>query len=630
MVGLQGLDQQMNLKGEIMKRILPCGLVVAFALLCAFSAFADTAVTPLPTAGTWTLIRGSTGAVGWNFASSASCYAAAAKNAETLKSGSSYVCRQDLAFSVTYTPPAPAPQTQTVACVAPAVGSWVQNAVYTLVSGKWVTTWSPAAAPAGACVVPLVFTRIVNEGEAFTVTTGSTVRFGQDTRWVQKAISGASSCTNAVFGSDPAPGTYKQCEVANGSMVAAPVTPTPTPTPVPVDPAPTPVTPPASGTDTVWIKIANEGENRVSYTGQVRYGWGDQWDYKNVTSGVFGCNGYFMNEPGAGGSQHDPAPGFTKQCDRQVTAPHVAQVGLMPVANPAFLTPPPVVAAGPRLGGTAGGSSGAVLNQDTGAMREPSAFSHFAYDDPIVFPGQPGKSHLHIFFGNPDVDAATTADSLMKATSSTSAGGTLNRTGYWTPALIDIRTGKPWIPQAEMTLFYYKCGYLGVKCADIKPFPAGLRIIAGTSSFTTEVNQPGVIRIWCEHGDGTIRNRIPSCNKGEQLAFEVIFPQCWDGVNLDSPNHKSHMAYASNGCPATHPVPLTEISMNLKYVVEESGTDQYLRLSSDNYAGPGGYSMHADWMNGWDVPTMNTWVKNCINPMSDCHSALMGNGQWLY
>ena len=22
-----------------------------------------------------------------------------------------------------------------------------------------------------------------------------------------------------------------------------------------------------------------------------------------------------------------------------------------------------------------------------------------------------------------------------------------------------------------------------------------------------------------------------------------MFPQCWDGVNLDAPDHKSHMAY---------------------------------------------------------------------------------------
>ena len=32
------------------------------------------------------------------------------------------------------------------------------------------------------------------------------------------------------------------------------------------------------------------------------------------------------------------------------------------------------------------------------------AFSHAAQDDPIVFPDQPGMSHLHVFFGNTVVD----------------------------------------------------------------------------------------------------------------------------------------------------------------------------------------------------------------------------------
>ena len=39
-------------------------------------------------------------------------------------------------------------------------------------------------------------------------------------------------------------------------------------------------------------------------------------------------------------------------------------------------------------------------------------YSHAAADDPIVYPGQPGHSHLHMFFGNTEVDAFTTVESL--------------------------------------------------------------------------------------------------------------------------------------------------------------------------------------------------------------------------
>jgi hypothetical protein len=36
--------------------------------------------------------------------------------------------------------------------------------------------------------------------------------------------------------------------------------------------------------------------------------------------------------------------------------------------------------------------------------------------------------------------------------------------------------------------------------------------------------------------------------------------RCWDGKNLDSPDHKSHMAYPTgNNCPSTHPVRVPQI-----------------------------------------------------------------------
>lgn len=49
----------------------------------------------------------------------------------------------------------------------------------------------------------------------------------------------------------------------------------------------------------------------------------------------------------------------------------------------------------------------------------------------------------------------------------------------------------------------------------------------------------------------------------------ITFPTCWDGVNLDSPDHKSHLAYAEGAqandvgptgrCPASHPVVIPQV-----------------------------------------------------------------------
>ena len=63
----------------------------------------------------------------------------------------------------------------------------------------------------------------------------------------------------------------------------------------------------------------------------------------------------------------------------------------------------------------------------------------FASDDPIVFPNQPGASHLHDFFGNTTTNAASTLASLLR-------GGTTcelkaDTSAYWVPALIST-TGR--------------------------------------------------------------------------------------------------------------------------------------------------------------------------------------------
>jgi hypothetical protein len=44
----------------------------------------------------------------------------------------------------------------------------------------------------------------------------------------------------------------------------------------------------------------------------------------------------------------------------------------------------------------------------------------------------------------------------------------------------------------------------------------------------------------------------------------------------------------------------------------------------------GGFSAHADWMNGWDPTTMNTIVTQCLNKAVDCGVGSIGNGTELY
>ena len=261
-------------------------------------------------------------------------------------------------------------------------------------------------------------------------------------------------------------------------------------------------------------------------------------------------------------------------------------------------------------------------DSDIGAFRTVCDFSHMAFDDPIVYPGQPGRSHLHAFFGNTGIDANSTAESIARSGNSTCRGGTINRTGYWAPAVIDTRDGAPVKP--DLLVVYYKTGYHGIAPKAVQPIPPGLRMIAGDSSASapTPGGHASFACVDPNTGGGPTMVELPStCPAGSKLLAGVIFPQCWDGVHLDSPDHKSHMAYPiSGGCPATHPVPFPEIQLGIWYTVTDAAAVAHWRLASDNYDSniPGGYSLHADWFNGWKPEVMESFIRNCDQASKDC------------
>ncbi len=177
---------------------------------------------------------------------------------------------------------------------------------------------------------------------------------------------------------------------------------------------------------------------------------------------------------------------------------------------------------------------------------------------------------------------------------------------------------------------YYKSGFY-IDGALVKPIPAGLRMIAGDPKASAPHPEVFSTRWKCIGGphnqNGLYQASIGNCDVGAYLYQEVFFPQCWDGVNLDSPDHMSHMSYtAETGkCPATHPVVLPQISFNVVYKVSEKDEPLRWRLASDNYdrSKPGGYSSHGDWFNGWMSEVSDSFAKNCIAAKKDCHSHLL-------
>ena len=52
---------------------------------------------------------------------------------------------------------------------------------------------------------------------------------------------------------------------------------------------------------------------------------------------------------------------------------------------------------------------------------------------------------------------------------------------------------------------------------------------------------------------GNFAAAVPQCG-GKDVTMRVLFPDCWDGVHLDSADHRSHLAY-SDVQPAAVRVP---------------------------------------------------------------------------
>ncbi|WP_353940469.1 DUF1996 domain-containing protein [Streptomyces sp. HUAS MG91] len=235
--------------------------------------------------------------------------------------------------------------------------------------------------------------------------------------------------------------------------------------------------------------------------------------------------------------------------------------------------------------------------------------THTKPDDPIVYPGQPGKSHDHTFMGNTTTDANSTTASLDKGPTSCLAPG--DKSGYWMPTMLN--GDKPVLPVGEQTI-YYKAGVTDY--TSVRPFPKGLRFVVGSPMQTAQEfrNHPGFVEGW-ECGDSFFNVDFPKdCPTTPSTQVNIRFqaPSCWDGKYLDTPDHKSHMSYPvvkpgtnNNVCPADHPVALPMIEFKMAFPV--NGDLSKLRLAS----GPS-YSFHYDFFNAWDDRTLKAMVDHCV------------------
>ncbi|MCC7053626.1 MAG: DUF1996 domain-containing protein [Gemmatimonadaceae bacterium] len=280
------------------------------------------------------------------------------------------------------------------------------------------------------------------------------------------------------------------------------------------------------------------------------------------------------------------------------------------------------------------GDTDSPLSVGEGIFRTSCQLAGIQFSDPVGNPARVGPVPLSVFFGNTAFAAATVTPAARTTGNSTCRGGTLDRSAYYLPAVVDTQSGEVQVPGDGV--FHLGTG-LNVDPASLHAVPRGLVMLAG--DMTARRLQRYITEWTCRtrwvQNDGT----IPACPVGDAVRLSVHFPQCWDGVHLDSPNHRSHMAYAvylggpqRSSCPSTHPVVLPQLTQVVEYEVRAGASPHNWRLATDNYprSTRGGLSAHAYWVNGWDPATMNAIVSECLVRGVDCGLGLIGRGVELF
>ncbi|KAL0571171.1 hypothetical protein V5O48_010786 [Marasmius crinis-equi] len=277
--------------------------------------------------------------------------------------------------------------------------------------------------------------------------------------------------------------------------------------------------------------------------------------------------------------------------------------------------------------------------------------------DPIISPNQVPSQHVHTVHGAYNFKSNSTFDTL-RASKCTSCQVAQDLSNYWFPKLYfrDPKTQKfEAVPNGGLLIYYQNRGQLDKINGGpgLKAFPPGFRMLTGNptarakkSAFnhllgiSTEVlryrhlDGSGSQQDLAERAiawtclryttsntdyDGTGGFPHTDCEAGFQSRLH--FPACWDGKNVDSADHKSHVAFLStldNGvCPPTHPVGLMKLFYEITWDIHsfagrwsESQGWPFVYATGD----PTGYSWHGDFQNGWDVNVLQKAIDECNNP----------------
>ncbi|MFE3163262.1 DUF1996 domain-containing protein [Streptomyces sp. NPDC059224] len=259
----------------------------------------------------------------------------------------------------------------------------------------------------------------------------------------------------------------------------------------------------------------------------------------------------------------------------------------------------------------------------------------FNSDNVIVAPGvSNGAHHFHDYIGNQSNNAFASDDDLAKADTSCADQG--DKSTYYWPVL-RLQNGtqerdadKPGggtegnagqiVTAKEVTLTFE-----GNPTSKVTEMPRLLRIITGDAK--SFVNGPANANAsWSCTGfeDRQLKDKYPLCPSGSDVVRTFRFQSCWDGRNIDSANHRTHVAFeaADGSCPAGFEA-IPQLVQRIVYDVDapslQDGGRTVPLFAVDSFPEQlhKPVTDHGDFINVFDEDLMRKMV-GCINSGRTC------------
>eukprot|EP00890_Picochlorum_soloecismus_P002501 jgi/Picsp_1/3251/NSC_06091-R1_glucan endo- -beta-d-glucosidase len=272
--------------------------------------------------------------------------------------------------------------------------------------------------------------------------------------------------------------------------------------------------------------------------------------------------------------------------------------------------------------------------------------------DPIASPGDI-SDHVHVVAGSSNFGPNATTGEFLRQGECTSCDVAQDKSAYWAPQMymapaetagkdegLILQAGGVPVPTMDGNAFviYYKLitdrgertNNNEGEWEKIIEFPDDFQMLVSERFILSKIeaseslfDRPLTYKC-LGHGEQMDMACPPSdpslCVSG--LRAQLTLPSCWDGVNADSIDHISHMAYpvgswAGSPCPTSHPVRVPTLFAEIIY--DPRGLGQYAAqgwrlvfpFSSDQFTNVSEPLFHLGFKNGWEQNFLRTAINEC-------------------